>query len=249
MSPPSHTTAATAGGTQQCDKSAKLGAPIARVKANFRQQMRRQIRYSLTHQKGKRRGVVKFSQIARMLEIALESWDGNKAEELNESVGYFINEEGYMDWDITRNLDTSTITDDPSAVLGDVGSSRTGWRAAQDQKRADTNKLLEQTEREIAAATKATATAYTAAVPEPTLTVPRARPRSLNANGLCLTAGAHVAELEAVAEEAAAKEKEKENRHDQFWDNWRSKIKNVESTLELQNTPKKKCLIVEKHLT
>ena len=201
--------------------------------------MRKQFRHAREKQTGKANGVVYFSQIARMVEMSLATWDGSKASELNKSVGYFINADGVLDWDLTKTLDTSTVTGNTAAMPAGVGSSRTGWRAAQDAQRAAVNQSLDRKEKEIAAATKATAIAHTAPVPAPTLHVPRSRPKSKNEMGLCLTSGAHLKELEAVEKEKAAKEKEKENRAKQFWINWRPKVKAAEAALTTHGTPSK----------
>ena len=131
--------------------------------------MRKQFRHAREKQTGKANGVVYFSQIARMVEMSLATWDGSKASELNKSVGYFINADGVLDWDLTKTLDTSTVTGNTAAMPAGVGSSRTGWRAAQDAQRAAVNQSLDRKEKEIAAATKATAIAHTAPVPAPTL--------------------------------------------------------------------------------
>ena len=47
---------------------------------------------------GKMKGVVLLSQIAAIVQkVVADTWDGSKAEAINAAVGYFINEEGYMD--------------------------------------------------------------------------------------------------------------------------------------------------------
>ena len=51
-----------------------------------------------------------FAQFARLLEISLEAWEGTKADELHKYVSYFINSDGFMDWDILRILDPTTIS-------------------------------------------------------------------------------------------------------------------------------------------
>jgi len=60
------------------------------------------------------------------------------AESLNESVGWFINGESYFDWDLLAQLDQTQLA--ASKAMGhdallpeELGASRSGWRAAQDQ--------------------------------------------------------------------------------------------------------------------
>jgi hypothetical protein len=66
--------------------------------------MRKQHRAAL--ERPEHKGVVTMSEIARMLEIAIEaSWDGSKAVGMNQEVGYYVEEStGRLAWDITRQL-------------------------------------------------------------------------------------------------------------------------------------------------
>lgn len=221
-----------------------MGAPIARVKSKFRRLSLRQFRHALAHQTGKSRGRVHFSQIARMLEISLDAWDGAKAEELHKSVGYFINEEGYMDWDLLRILDPTTVS--ASAAVGadvtvddEVGSSRSGWREAQDENRAATEAAIARAAVEIEAAHRAIDTIDAPPVETPTLVVPRSHPKSKNQFGCCLTSGDHLRELQAVKEAEVENNRVKENRATAFWEGWREKAKAAEGKLQAEGTPTK----------
>ena len=87
IAPPSHTSAASHGRTQQMDLPASMGGTIAAVKACWRRLMRKQHRAAML--RDDRKGVVSVAEIAAMLEQALEStWQPEKAVAMNEEVGY-----------------------------------------------------------------------------------------------------------------------------------------------------------------
>ena len=180
-----------------------------------------------------------------MYEIAIEeTWDPDLVESLNESVGYFINDEGLLDWDLTRVLDPTTVAASDAmghdaALPDDIGSSRSGWRAAQDAQRRAIEAAIQKNERELAAAGVALTRAETAPVAAPQLTVPRSRPRSKNQNGCCIWSEAHLAELEAVKEHKEATAAKKVQRVDQFWERWRPAVRGAETSIESLGTPSK----------
>lgn len=177
--------------------------------------------------------------MARICEMSLDAWDPRKAEELHMSVGYFINSEGFMDWDLLRTMDKTCVS--ASAATGasvdapeDVGSSRSGWRRAQDEL------SLKKAETEVAAAMKAVAIVEAPPVSNPINVVPRSRPKSSkNEYGCCITTGDHLKELEAVRLDEEKKLNDKETRTRNFWESWRSKVRAAEADLAAQGTPSK----------
>ena len=126
LSPPSHTTAPSQRlpGTQQADALARDGGGVARFKKVYRPKMYKQFRFSM-HRK-ERRGQVSVAEIMAMAEDSLEiSWDPDLAEHLNETVGYFINEDGYLDYDVLRNYRAA----DGSCSIAREGSGETSGEA------------------------------------------------------------------------------------------------------------------------
>lgn len=129
--------------TQQADLSARDGGGVARFKAAFRPKMCRQFRAAL-NKTGKTRGHVSMAEILRIAEMSLvESWDPSLAERMNSTIGYFINADGYLDYDVLRQhrrSDGSSAipADDVAAAAGSargdsssseaVGSTRSGVR-------------------------------------------------------------------------------------------------------------------------
>eukprot|EP00966_Prymnesium_polylepis_P168943 3905871-Prymnesium_polylepis.1 len=64
--------------------------------------MARQFRYAM-QQPGGKKGHVAIAEILSMAEESLvESWDPAKHAHLNATVGYFINSDGYLDYDVFR---------------------------------------------------------------------------------------------------------------------------------------------------
>jgi hypothetical protein len=100
--PPSHTSAAVNGmGTQQCDRPAHQGGPIACLKAAFRRLFKQQWYANLRDKDVKSQ--VSIAEIAALLAKAWkESFKSSKMEELNGDVGYYINDEDFLQWDLTR---------------------------------------------------------------------------------------------------------------------------------------------------
>jgi hypothetical protein len=106
LSPPAHTTAPSTRlpGTQQADANARDGGGIARFKMGFRPDMCKQFRHTLNRdKKDGTRGHVSSAEILAMVEKnLLSTWDPTLAAHLNETVGYFINAEGFLDYDVLR---------------------------------------------------------------------------------------------------------------------------------------------------
>ena len=110
-----HTCILYPGGTQQCDLSTKRGGVIARLKALFRKDLRKQFRAAL--ERPERRGVVAVAEIAALLEKAAEeSWQPESGVQMNQQVGYYIDPvSGYLQWDPLR--------DEPLPASGGASSS------------------------------------------------------------------------------------------------------------------------------
>jgi hypothetical protein len=99
LSPTAHTSAPSTRlpGTQQMDYPAAAGGGIARFKGVFRPKMRKQFGSALrAPQPGQSKGHVSLAEVLTMAEESInKSWDPSKIEKLNESVGYYINKDGY----------------------------------------------------------------------------------------------------------------------------------------------------------
>jgi len=102
--PPSHTSAAVDGmGTQQCDRPAHQGGPIACLKRRFRELLKKQFFAAVRSRK--MQGKVSMAEVLKMLAVAWEeSFKPELMERLNRDVGYYNDEEGILQWDITRIL-------------------------------------------------------------------------------------------------------------------------------------------------
>jgi hypothetical protein len=98
LSPSSHTSAPSQRlpGTQQGDYPAAAGGGIAAFKGAFRPPSRRQFGAALRNpQPGQTKGHVTIAEVLALAERAINtSWQPEKIEKLNESVGYYINEDG-----------------------------------------------------------------------------------------------------------------------------------------------------------
>jgi hypothetical protein len=102
--PPSHTSAAVGGmGTQQCDRPAHQGGPIALLKAAFRRMLKRQFFGNVRDKT--QRSTVSVAEIAAILHKAWhEAFDQRKMEKLNFDVGWYVDDDGDLQWDIGRLL-------------------------------------------------------------------------------------------------------------------------------------------------
>lgn len=122
MCPPSHTSAAVDGmGTQQCDRPAHQGGPIARLKAAFRRHLRKQFFAAVRNTELK--GRVTTAEILKMLAMAWdESFNADLIGRLNEDVGYYVNEDGILQWDITRLLPQHAPASEPQQSVTAPGT-------------------------------------------------------------------------------------------------------------------------------
>ncbi len=102
--PPSHTSAAVGGmGTQQCDRPAHNGGPIALLKRKLRRLLKKQ--FFAAVRDAQLKGKVTIAEILKLIEVARkESFNPALIAQLNADVGYYIDEEGYLQWGLTRLL-------------------------------------------------------------------------------------------------------------------------------------------------
>ena len=234
MCPPSHTSAATHGGTQQCDLGARVGGPIARFKAIFRQLMRKQHRAAMET----KARTVTFAEIAALVEKALlESFDPSLVIGMNEEVGYYISEDGYLQCDPARLMikpADAARAEEPAPAAAPVAarSSRTRRREEVQKQQDLTAAALAKKQKEIHAALGVVAAAKVAPVAVPTMAVPRPNKKSLNVHGCVITSKTHgqqIAVDKQAVEDADAKKADKEN---EFWQRHRPAVRNAEAALE-----------------
>ena len=213
IAPPSHTSAASHGRTQQMDLPASMGGTIAAVKACWRRLMRKQHRAAML--RDDRKGVVSVAEIAAMLEQALEStWQPEKAVAMNEEVGYYIDATtGRLAWDLTRRL---TLADALQAEDARAGASRFHRREAAIEAQAAQSAALGVARSQMEAAGVAIAGARTAAVAPPTVPVPRSK-AALNSIGCYISGPDHGRELAATTQKQQQQAADKEARADAVW--------------------------------
>jgi hypothetical protein len=229
IAPPSHTSAASHGRTQQMDLPALCGGTIACVKGSWRRKMRRQHRSAML--RDERKGVVSVAEIAAMLEqAALETWQAEKAVAMNEEVGYYVDPTTKrVAWDLTRRL---TLADGLQAEDARAGVQRFHRREAQLLAQEAQHAALGKARSEMEAAGVAIVGARGEAVAPPTVPVPRTQ-ASLNAGGCYITGAMHGQELAASAQKAKDKETAKEARADAMWTaERRALVAAVEAKLE-----------------
>ena len=247
--PPSHTSAPVNGrGTQQCDLPAKLGGPVVREKSQIRRLLTRQFRVAL-QKTGPDKGRVSIAEILAICELAIESeWKPELAMRMNAEVGWFINDEGYLDWDLTRLLDQDaaqpahfrTGEADSADARGALDSTRSGKRRAVEQHQANVNVALLQGEKEMRAAGVAIRVHNTAPVAAPTIPIPRtAGAPSANKYGCCITRESGPAQEAADKQKAAEAARKKDETQRRFWGNWRHDVRCAEATLAEHGTPSK----------
>jgi hypothetical protein len=106
--PPSRTSVTVGSmGTQQCDRPAHLDGPIADFRAAFRRVFEQQCFANQNLRGGvlQSQGSIPIAEIADMLAKAWqETLDGSKMEKLNADAGYYVDGDGYLQWDPTRLL-------------------------------------------------------------------------------------------------------------------------------------------------
>ena len=92
--------------------------------------MCRQFRHALS-KAGGGRGQVSMAEILRMTEDSLvASWDPSLAAHLNSTVGYFINGDGFLDYDVLRQHRKSDGSCGMAAEQGDGAEGSAGAAAA-----------------------------------------------------------------------------------------------------------------------
>jgi hypothetical protein len=222
--PPSHTSAGKAGGTQQLDLAMRLFGPIAVAKACIRQKLRRHFRWAFEY----RKGVVKFSEICAIVEMSLlEVWpnDGSmakKAMALNKSVGYYIDERGYLAYDILRVMDPTSIaasgTSEASASM-DIGHFRSPSLVARDDERRKINALLDRKQESMHAFANSVRKHHESPLGDMAqqLQPPRKKRMSANANGLIIDLADCVNEQKAAAQAVLDKATAKSDKTANFW--------------------------------
>jgi len=90
-------------GTQQADRPAHQGGPIARLKMFLRHNYMKQWFANLRDPKVPNR--VDIAEMVKLVDLSWrESFQPEKMSRLNAEVGYYIDDEGYLQWDITRLL-------------------------------------------------------------------------------------------------------------------------------------------------
>jgi hypothetical protein len=148
---PAHATATSAGGPQQCDWGLRDGGPFALIKSSFRRKLLQHMRSMLSAGKAT---TLAFSEIASILELVLiEEWpnDGTmlvKARKLNESAGYFVNAEGFLDFDILAVTEPTALASPGSSTwvadTAGVGTKLPEYkrRMAEQQKAVTTANLV-----------------------------------------------------------------------------------------------------------
>ncbi|KAG8463137.1 hypothetical protein KFE25_011134 [Diacronema lutheri] len=121
--PPSHTSADINGmGTQQCDRPRCHGGPIACFKSAFRELFCKQFFSSVRKKVNK----VSVAEIVKLIEMAWStSFKPELIEKLNRDVGYYNDDEGFLQWDLTRLLPplAAAPAAAPVAPFGDEAES------------------------------------------------------------------------------------------------------------------------------
>ena len=252
LSPPAHTTAPSQRlpGTQQADASAANGGGIARFKKVFRPLMYKQFRAAL--ERKERKGHVSVAEILAMVEMALkESWDANLAEHLNRTVGYYVNSDGFLDYDVLSayrkddgSCNIAAEASSSSAAGGAAAASGVGQRnmsVAREIRREQQEKVdvaLGMARTEMVAAGVALAKQSQPPVPVPQIPVGRARKDAPNRYGMVVGL-AESNEETALQSDAATKAAEnKENRRENFWSKHRGDARKAEAALSnASNSP------------
>jgi hypothetical protein len=235
MCPPSHTSAATHGGTQQCDLGARIGGPIARFKTLFRALMRKQHRAAMAT----KARTVSFSEIAALVEMAVEgAFDPSLVAAMNQEVGYYISDDGYLQCDPSRMM-LKPADGDRAAQPAAAQTTRSGRREAVQRQQDKTDAALAKKQLEINAALGVVQAAKVAPVQAPIVPVPRPNKKSLNQYGLIITSAMHAQQLEA---DKNAKEKvieKKAGKENNFWAKHRPAVREAEAQLVAVGSPSK----------
>jgi hypothetical protein len=233
---PARTSATCAGGEQQCDRGLRDGGPFALIKSSFRRKLLKHMRSMLDAGKAT---TLAFSEIARILEqVLIEEWpnDGtmnDKARKLNESVGYFENSEGFLDFDILAVTEPASLTSSGSSTwdadTAGVGTKLPDYRRrmAEQQEAAKTKLQHNNTVAAPVDAAKAAAGVSPLAGAEK-VKVPRRKRTSLNTNGAIISSDDFSAEAECVALKKKSKVDAGAPKQSGFWANHRAAINAAE---------------------
>ena len=247
--PPAHTSAANIGGTQQCDQSARLGGIISREKSWFGKLLRRQIRASLKRGVDDGKGHVSMSEIARMYEMAVvEAFDPSLVEELNKSVGYYIDEEDYLAWDILRVVDMSSVTlaqtfkgssEGSTAVDEEVAGSttRSGFKEVRFQQQQELNANMADALKRMKGAGYAVERFAEAPV-ERAQPVPRSK-GSVSKYGCIVSSVEHIDQKKADKQKVIDVADLATRKIQAVWEQHRKAIRDAEAALKDKGTPSK----------
>ena len=226
--PPSHSSADL---TQQCDKPASIGGPIAVEKAHVRRHMPQLFRAALARA---RKGVISTPEMLYIIEQAVEeTWPDDseasrkRADALNTDVGYFIGATGKLEWDLLPVLNRSQTMQaaafgKKTAVDDAAGRGRSrpqsSRRAAIEVVQVGQATALVKVRGELQAAQKAVGMASAPVAPTPAIPVPRANPRSNSQYGLVVSSAQHRTQLQADALARHAAAAKKTSRVGAFWE-------------------------------
>ena len=238
LSPCSHTSAPSQKlpGTQQADYGSKDGGGIACFKAKFRPKMRKQFRAALERPTGDPlKGRVTISQLLKMAEDSLiESWDGSMGPHLNSLVGYYIDADGFLKYDILRRHR------DQSKLPGAAARKTTKEDILLEKRRA-VDKKIYQAAMEIDAVNKAVGKVTAPVVAAPTLPIARKCKAAPNALGMVVSRDDSDQLTETTARAAtdkAANEKDKEkDKENAMWEKNRPAVRSVEERYAALGTP------------
>ena len=250
LSPPAHTTAPSQQlpGTQQADAHARNGGGVARFKKKFRPLMYRQFRNALGRVGDKTRGHVSVAEILAMAEKALlESWNPDLAAHLNATVGYFVNPQGLLDYDILRayRQPDGSCTIGADGELSGAASSgaapnlrgerRDIVREIRAEQQRGVHHALEKDKAAMVAAGVALAEANTPAVPVPAIAVARQRADAPNRFGCVVGLSESKQETKRLQDVAKKATTDKDDKENAFWDKWRVDSRKAETALVAAN--------------
>ena len=232
---PAHTTATCAGGAQQCDRGLRDGGPFALIKSSFRRKLLKHMRSVLDAGKPT---TLAFSEIARILELVLiEQWpnDGtmnDKARKLNESVGYFENSEGFLDFDILAVTEPASLTSSGSSTwvadTAGVGTKLPDYRQRMAEQQEAVKTKLQHNNTVVAAVDAATAAIGVSPLAGVTkVKVPRKR-HSPTTNGAIIGSDDFAREEECVALKKKIKTDAVAAKQSGFWAKHRAAINAAE---------------------
>ena len=257
--PPSHTSAAVDGmGTQQADRPAHQGGPIARLKMFLRHNYMKQWFANLQDPKVPNR--VDIAEIVKLVDVSWrESFQPEKMSRLNAEVGYYIDDEGYLQWDLTRLLlkDLSAPAPPLGAVpeeaarapgpapalaappaipdadaLMPLATSRFGGREAQQRAMADTVTNVARMRAEVTALQSAIGLAQAPVVDRPTHKIRRGQSaRAHTREGMVIGSDDWKRRVDKDKEEAAQPPAKRARTMDSFWSNHREEVLEAEAAL------------------